>query len=116
MIDIKVRTYNEALLLSRCTEIQKYAPNVPDEAIVDIYHYLSANPHNKVGMSNGTIYYMNAAGETTNAHSVETTAGFDKLLIGASVFNVVNASSNDDSGCGGCASNNNNNNNNNNNS
>lgn len=116
MLDIKVKTYNEALRLSRCFELYKYVPKITDEMLIEIYNFLAENPQNIVGVSDGIIYYLNAVGEKTNAYTVETITGFDQLLINTAFFKVVNSvSSSDSSGCGGCSCNNNNNNNNNNN-
>ena len=115
MLNIQPKTYNEALRLSRCMEVRKYAPKITDDIIENMYNFISSNPANKIGVSNGTIYYVDAAGEKTEAYSVETVAGFDQLVLGAAIFRVVNTTT--DSGCSGCgcSSNNNNNNNNNNN-
>lgn len=116
MLNIQPKTYNEALRLSRCLEVRKYAPKLSDEIVENMYNFLSANPQNKVGVSNGTIYYVQANGEKNEAYSVETVPGFDHLVLGAAFFRVTNtASDSSGCGCGGCSSNNNNNNNNNNN-
>ena len=114
MLNIKPRTYNEAIRLSRCLEVRKYAPKITDDIIENMYRFISANPVNKVGVSNGTIYYVDAAGEKKEAYTVETIEGFDQLILGATVFRVINTTTS--SGCSGCgcSSNNNNNNNNNN--
>lgn len=115
MINIQPRTYNEALRLSRCTEIRKFAPKITDDIIENMYYFLSADSQNKIGLSNGTIYYVQANGEKTDAYSVETKPGFDHIVLGATFFRVTNTSSDSSGcGCGGCSSNNNNNNNNNN--
>ena len=110
MFQINVRTYNEALRFSRCLEIRKYAPNVTDRMIGDMYQFISQNPNHKVGISNGMIYYVNAEGEKSEVHAVDTVAGFDHLVLSSVFFRVVNTASSSDSGCGGCSSNNNNNN------
>lgn len=112
---IRPKTYNEALRLSRCYNIRKYAPDITEQQLVDIYNFISENPQNKVGISNSTVYFVNAAGEKTEAYTVNTAEGFDQLVIGYAFFKVVNTATS--SGCGGCgcSSNNNNNNNNNNN-
>ena len=116
MLNIHPRTYNDALRLYRCLEVRKYAPALTDEIVEDMYRFLSGNPKNTIGLSNGTIYYPEAGGEKTEAHTVETVTGFDHLVFSTTFFSVVNTAS-DNSGCGGCgcSSNNNNNNNNNNN-
>ena len=115
MFDIKVRTYSEALRFSRCLTLRNYAPSITDKMIGDMYAFLSANPLNVISMSNGMIHYVDAAGNKTDAHAVETRAGFDYVVMNEAYFRVTNtASSNDSGGCSGCSSNNNNNNNNNN--
>jgi hypothetical protein len=94
--------------------MKKYIPILTDETIEYMYNYISADPRNRIGVSNGTVYYIDATGANIGAFAVETTKNFDKIVLGAAVFNVVNTSTS--SGCSscGCSSNNNNNNNNNN--
>ena len=116
MLNIQPRTYNEALRLSRCLEVRKYAPKITDDIVEHMYNFISSNPLNKIGVSNGIIYYVNAIGVKVEAFSVETVTGFDHLVFSATFFNVTNSQSDSGGcGCGGCSSNNNNNNNNNNN-
>ena len=117
MFDIQPRTYNEALRLSRCLEIRKYAPNITDTILQEMYMFLSQHVNNKIGISNdGMIHFTNYLGTTTDAFKVEINPGFDHIVMSTGFFRVTNtATSGGDSGCGGCSSNNNNNNNNNNN-
>ncbi len=119
-MDFQIRTYNEALRLARCMEMRKYAPNIADGIIKDMYDFISANPENKIGLnssigSNGIIYYVEADGSKKEAFTVRTNSGFDHIVLSAAMFRVVNTTSTDSGcGCGGCSANNNNNNNNNN--
>ncbi len=125
-MDFQIRTYNEALRLARCMEMRKYAPNITDAMIKDMYDFISADPNNKIGLNsspstsgtitNGTVYYVQADGTKNEAFTVRTNSGFDHIILSAAMFRVVNTTSTDSGcGCGGCSGNNNNNNNNNNN-
>lgn len=125
MINIKPRTYNEILRLTRCMAMKNYIPDLTDEKIEEMYNYLSQNPQNRISLTPEMLSYVNAAGETESATVLKTapTGGFsfDRIILGATTFNVLNhrtQSSDGDvggcSGCSGCSSNNNNNNNNNN--
>lgn len=116
MLNIQPKTYNEALRLSRCLSVRKYAPKITDDIVENMYLFISADQMNTVGLANGIIYFVGANGEKNDVYSVETVDGFDQLTFSAKFFRVTNTTS-DSSGCScsGCSSNNNNNNNNNNN-
>lgn len=44
MINIKPRTYNEILRLTRCMAMKNYIPDLTDEKIEEMYNYLSQKP------------------------------------------------------------------------
>ena len=120
MINIKPKTYNEAVLLARCLQVRQYAPGLMDEVVENMYNFLSENPGNRVGIADGIIYFetpTDKIGEVIkrDVYSVVTTEKFKQLILGAQVFWLSTVSdTSDSSGCG-CGGNNNNNNNNNNN-
>lgn len=115
MLNVQPKTFNQAICLAQCLEVRRYAPKITDDIIENMYHFLSENPLNKVGISNGTIYYVQSNGEKGEAYSVETVPGFDQLVLTGATFQVINSTfGSGGSGCSGCSSNNNNNNNNNN--
>lgn len=115
MLNIKPKTYNEALRLSRCLSLRQYARSLTDEMIENMYNFISEDVSNKIGLSEGIIYFVDANGETKSSFAIETNQGIGNVVLGAEFFRLKNQVSSDTSGCGGCSSNNNNNNNNNNN-
>ena len=122
MINIKPRTYNEILRLTRCMAMKNYIPDLTDEKIEEMYNFLTQNPQNRISLTSEMLSYVNAAGETESATVIDAPTGtfsFDRIILGATTFNVLNNRRTSDSsgcsGCSGCSSNNNNNNNNNNN-
>ena len=85
-------TYNEAMLLSRCYEVKKYAPSITIDTIQAMYNFLSESPSHQIGLSNGMLYFQDAYGQSIDAYSVSTTPGFEQLLLSTSTFRVVNTS------------------------
>ncbi|MBQ7400070.1 MAG: hypothetical protein IJW06_06410, partial [Clostridia bacterium] len=117
MLNIKPKTYNEAVRLSGCLEIKKYIPNLPDEKIEEMYNFLSQNEKNKISVTPEMVSFINASGETESAMVIEAPStvalSFDHIILGAAAYNVMHRPTSNSSGCGsscgGCSTNNNNN-------
>ncbi|MBR1970288.1 MAG: hypothetical protein IKA17_08010 [Clostridia bacterium] len=121
MLNIKPKTYNDVVRLSRCMELKKYIPDLTDEKIEEMYEYMKKDSNNKISVTPEMISFVNASGETESATVLETAPtgiSFDHIILGAAAYNVMQRPTGDSSGCGsscsGCSTNNNNNNNNNN--
>lgn len=124
MTNIQPRTYNEALRLSKCFEVQKYVSDLKDDQIETMYAFLTDNPLGRIFVAAGMISFINENAEKIDAFTVDTVKNFENLEFGNHFFNIKNKSVEDshfdsgngssdsyDSDSGGGSSNNNNNNN-----
>ncbi|MBQ2803178.1 MAG: hypothetical protein IJF07_04685, partial [Lachnospiraceae bacterium] len=124
MPDIQPGTYNEALILSRCYELSKYAVSITPEMLEDMYHFLCQDSENEISLSDGIIHYIDAFGRSSNVYTVNTMGSFDRIVLSSRLFRVYGAAKshsygnnyygnpsydNDYSGYSGFSSNNNNN-------
>jgi len=123
-MNIRPRTYNEALRLQRCLSLRNYCLGITDETILRVYQFLNENPTGKVTVSGGRLCMWAEGGpgiaEPVLAIPVETpTVGsgsyFELLTLTALTLNVTRPYTRSSGGDSGSSGNNNNNNNNNNN-
>ncbi|MBE5949718.1 MAG: hypothetical protein E7261_11965 [Lachnospiraceae bacterium] len=95
MINIHPKTYNEALRLSRCTELKMYVPKITDYMIEEMYHFISDNHNNIIVINgrnmanpNGVVLFIDADGNEVKNYFVEVSSYLNKIKIGASVYHV----------------------------
>lgn len=88
--NIHTRTYNEALLLSRCVNVRRYVPEITENMIEEMYSYIYENTNNIVIIkaSTKTISFIDSDGKEVKTYPVEVTQYLNKIVIGISVYNV----------------------------
>ncbi len=116
MLNIQPRTYQEAITLARSLLVRKYAPDLSDEQLEKIYHFISSSPQHRVYISNNILKFSDRPGHFPETFPVENTIeGFQNLHLSAASLSVFGNFPRASSDAGGGVSGNNNNNNNNNN-
>ena len=61
MLNIKPKTYNDVVCLSRCMELKKYIPDLTDEKIEEMYEYIKKDSENKISVTPEMISFVNAS-------------------------------------------------------
>ena len=120
MEGINPKTLNDKIRLKKCLKLRKYAPDISDEKIKEIYSFLK-NTKYKVILTAEMLYFINDKDKIIKASVVASQIGqqYERIELSTYAYTMIKSRTNYSSGggcssCGGCSSNNNNNNNNNN--
>ena len=113
MIDIKPKTYNEAVRLKKCYTIANYYSNITENVFNEIYEFLGESDKNSIVASRSILSFVNDAGKVIKTLTViPKDNSFDGISIDKKSITIVpHYEPSSSSSSGGSSGNNNNNNN-----